>query len=78
MVAVPSLTVLSDQEFPLPAGNEASESLSFHGIVQGISVQPPEKPNAWPNEPKPPRATWLDPASEVPETDEPDEEPLEK
>jgi len=38
--------------------------------------QPPEKPTACPNEPKPPRATWLYPASEVPETDEPDEEPL--
>ena len=33
----------------------------------GESDQPPEKPTACANEPKPPRVTWLDPASEVPD-----------
>jgi len=36
--------------------------------------QPPEKPTAWPNEPKPPRLTLLEPESE----EVPDEEWLEE
>jgi hypothetical protein len=45
----------------------------FHGIVR----QPPEKPNACANEPKPPRATWPEPESDVPDTDWLDEDPPE-
>jgi len=37
--------------------------------------QPPEKPKAWPNEPKPPRATLLDPGVDVLELEELDDEP---
>ena len=71
-----SLTVRSGREFPSPAGSQASESPGFHGIVRAI-YQPPEKPTACANEPKPPRVTWLDPESEVPEADWLDEEPPE-
>jgi hypothetical protein len=39
--------------------------------------QLPEKPTAWPNEPKPPRWTECEPESEVLE-DEPEEDPLEE
>ena len=40
--------------------------------------QPPEKPKACANEPKPPRLTWLDPESEVADDEELDEESPEK
>jgi hypothetical protein len=39
--------------------------------------QPPEKPKACANEPKPPRVTWLDPESDVAEPEWLDEESLE-
>ena len=71
------MTVRSGRDFPSPAGGRASESLMFHGFVLEMR-QPPEKPNACANEPKPPRVAWLDPESEVPDTDWLDDEPLEK
>jgi len=37
-------------------------------------IQPPEKPTACPNEPKPPRATLVDPGADVPELEWLDEE----
>jgi hypothetical protein len=40
-------------------------------------IQPPEKPTACPNEPKPPRATLLEPGADVLELEWLDEESLE-
>jgi hypothetical protein len=56
----------------------ASESIHSHGNLQQ-RCQPPPKPNAWANEPKPPRLTELAPEADDDDEPPPDEEsPLKK
>src|SRR4051812_18891350 len=69
------LTVPDDAEFPSPVRTEASESRSFHGFVRGMA-QPPEKPKACANEPKPPRVTPPEEVLDVPDAEWFEEESL--